>query len=185
MRTFPSSHASSANTMHTVSLRFFPFTRTVSPRNSCNSSIFAGDNATTELSSFTASSVRQMSVSRQIFFRVSQTVCCCFYSSSFRDFDAPQKKRSKRGAAVVRPSDTRSQTHTHMRARYVDPFDRRSSTEKHKRRDSLSSMTRRRPRSCRATRYNGTTHPAKRLDDTIQKKKSAIDDDDFDASRSR
>ena len=135
MRTFPSSHASSANTMHTVSLRFFPFTRTVSPRNSCNSSIFAGDNATTELSSFTASSVRQMSVSRrQIFFRVvSQTRCVVVFTPPlFAILMHPHKKRESQKKEVplsllwcvqATHEKPNTHTHTHMRkARYVDPF---------------------------------------------------------------
>lgn len=56
MRILPSSQNSSARTMHTVSLRFLPLMRTVSPRKSCSSSIFCRLSATTELSSFTASS---------------------------------------------------------------------------------------------------------------------------------
>ena len=48
--------SSSERTMHTVSCPFFPLRRTVSPRNNCNSSIFAALRHTTELSSFRASS---------------------------------------------------------------------------------------------------------------------------------
>lgn len=56
IRIFSLWHVSSERTMQTVSLRLFPFSRTVSPRNNCNSSIFAWDRETMELSSFVASS---------------------------------------------------------------------------------------------------------------------------------
>lgn len=56
MRIFSSGQVSSDNTIQTVSFLRFPFRSTVSPLNNCNSSIFACDNATTELSSLTASS---------------------------------------------------------------------------------------------------------------------------------
>lgn len=41
MRIFSSGQLSSESTMHTVSLRRFPFRSTVSPRNNCNCSILA------------------------------------------------------------------------------------------------------------------------------------------------
>ena len=50
------SQVSSARTMQTVSFLRFPLRRTVSPRNNCSSSILLGWRATTELSSFVASS---------------------------------------------------------------------------------------------------------------------------------
>ena len=53
---FASSVLSSERTMHTVSLPFFPLSSTVSPRNSCSSSILAALKHTTELSSLVASS---------------------------------------------------------------------------------------------------------------------------------
>ena len=43
MRMLPSSVSSSARTIQTVSLDFLPLRRTVSPRKSCNSSIFANE----------------------------------------------------------------------------------------------------------------------------------------------
>ena len=52
----PSSHCSSASTMHTVSFRRLPLISTVSPRKSESSSIVCVFSATTELSSFPASS---------------------------------------------------------------------------------------------------------------------------------
>eukprot|EP00160_Parvularia_atlantis_P008070 Unigene1729_Nuclearia_a/m.5310 Unigene1729_Nuclearia_a/g.5310 ORF Unigene1729_Nuclearia_a/g.5310 Unigene1729_Nuclearia_a/m.5310 type:complete len:430 (-) Unigene1729_Nuclearia_a:9-1298(-) len=55
-RTLVSSTVSSARTMSTVSLRFLPLIRTVSPRNSCSFSIVAVCIDTTELSSLVASS---------------------------------------------------------------------------------------------------------------------------------
>lgn len=56
IRIFSFGQLSSDSTIQTVSLRRRPFSRTVSPRNNCNSSILACDSATTELSSFKASS---------------------------------------------------------------------------------------------------------------------------------
>ena len=56
IKTLLSSQFSSAKQIHIVSRDFLPLIITVSPRNSCNSSIFAGDNAITLLSSFDASS---------------------------------------------------------------------------------------------------------------------------------
>ena len=47
---------SSERTMQTVSLRFFPLSKTESPRKSSSSSILVWDKATTELSSLAASS---------------------------------------------------------------------------------------------------------------------------------
>lgn len=55
MRALPSSRSSSAKTIKTVSLRFLPLTRTVSPRNSWRVSIVLLERAITELSSLTAS----------------------------------------------------------------------------------------------------------------------------------
>jgi hypothetical protein len=55
IRALPSSNSSSARTMRTVSLRFLPFTSTVSPRNSCRVSMVLLESAITELSSLTAS----------------------------------------------------------------------------------------------------------------------------------
>ena len=51
---------SSESTMQTVSRLRFPFNNTVSPLNNCNSSIFACESETTELSSFTASSTHNL-----------------------------------------------------------------------------------------------------------------------------
>ena len=56
IRILPASHVSSARTMQTVSFRRFPLISTVSPRKSWSSSIVARLSATTELSSFDASS---------------------------------------------------------------------------------------------------------------------------------
>lgn len=59
MRIFSFGQLSSDKTMHTVSFRRFPFSKTVSPRNNCSSSIFACERLTMELSSFVASSTRR------------------------------------------------------------------------------------------------------------------------------
>ena len=59
MRILPGSQASSASTMHTVSLRRLPLSRTVSPRKSWSSSMVDRASATTELSSLLASSTRR------------------------------------------------------------------------------------------------------------------------------
>ncbi|CAN7944609.1 unnamed protein product, partial [Ixodes hexagonus] len=64
MRIFSEGHVSSESTMQTVSRRFLPFSRTVSPRKSISSKQYEGgpalacDRATTELSSLMASSTR-------------------------------------------------------------------------------------------------------------------------------
>eukprot|EP01139_Manchomonas_bermudensis_P001218 Amastigsp_a1520_219.p6 type:complete len:121 gc:universal Amastigsp_a1520_219:382-20(-) len=55
-RILASGHVSSASTMQTVSRRFLPFRSTVSPRKRLRRSIVAVCIATTELSSFVASS---------------------------------------------------------------------------------------------------------------------------------
>lgn len=55
IRALPSSRSSSARTIKTVSFRFFPLTKTVSPRKSCKVSIVLLDKAIIELSSLTAS----------------------------------------------------------------------------------------------------------------------------------
>lgn len=59
MRIFSLGHESSERTMQTVSFLRFPFSNTVSPRKSCNSSIFACERQTIELSSLVASSTRR------------------------------------------------------------------------------------------------------------------------------
>ena len=63
IRALPSSRSSSASTMRTVSFRFLPLTKTVSPRNSCRVSIVLFDRAMMELSSLTASVTLEMFVS--------------------------------------------------------------------------------------------------------------------------
>jgi len=55
IRAEPSSRSSSASTMRTVSFRFFPFTKTVSPRKSWRVSMVLLERAMMELSSLTAS----------------------------------------------------------------------------------------------------------------------------------
>jgi len=55
IRALPSSKSSSARTISTVSFRFLPLTRTVSPRNSWRVSMVLLESAMTELSSLTAS----------------------------------------------------------------------------------------------------------------------------------
>lgn len=60
IRIFSSGQVSSDNTIHTVSLRLLPFSRTVSPRKSWSSSILACDSDTTLLSSLTASSTSSL-----------------------------------------------------------------------------------------------------------------------------
>lgn len=69
MRIFSLGQFSSESTMHTVSLRRRPFNSTVSPRNSWSSSILACDKATTELSSFNASSTNSR-LGRSLRFRM-------------------------------------------------------------------------------------------------------------------
>ena len=59
MRIFSLGHVSSDKTMQTVSLRRLPFKSTVSPRKSCNSSIFVCERQTMELSSLVASSTNK------------------------------------------------------------------------------------------------------------------------------
>lgn len=77
MRILLSSTVSSWSTMQTVSLRFFPLMRTVSPRKRLFFSIVLGCSATTELSSFTASSTtRRLS----FFFRSRIAVEKSFFS---------------------------------------------------------------------------------------------------------
>lgn len=60
MRIFSSGQLSSASTIQTVSFLRFPLRRTVSPRNNLSSSILSCERATTELSSFVASSTRSL-----------------------------------------------------------------------------------------------------------------------------
>lgn len=67
IRAEPSSRSSSASTMRTVSFRFLPFTRTVSPRKSWRVSMVLFERAMIELSSLTASVTLQSSVSIQRF----------------------------------------------------------------------------------------------------------------------
>lgn len=59
MRIFSFGQLSSDRTIQTVSFLRFPFNKTVSPRNNCNSSILACDRLTIELSSLVASSTRR------------------------------------------------------------------------------------------------------------------------------
>lgn len=76
MRILSLGQLSTARTIQTVSLRRFPFSRTVSPLNSCSSSILAWERHTTELSSLVDSStssllgrsfLRRMAVARSSF----------------------------------------------------------------------------------------------------------------------
>ena len=62
MRALPSSRSSSAKTMRTVSFLFFPFTKTVSPRNNCRVSMVLFESAMIELSSLTASVTLQRGI---------------------------------------------------------------------------------------------------------------------------
>ena len=61
IRAEPSSRSSSASTIKTVSLRFFPLTRTVSPRKSWSVSMVLFERAIIELSSLTASVTLRLS----------------------------------------------------------------------------------------------------------------------------
>ena len=67
IRAEPSSRSSSASTMRTVSFRFLPFTRTVSPRKSWRVSMVLFERAIIELSSLTASvTLRKLGEASQI-----------------------------------------------------------------------------------------------------------------------
>lgn len=88
MRIFSFGHVSSERTMQTVSFRLLPFNSTVSPRKSCNSSIFACERQTIELSSFVASSTRRR-FGRSLRFKIAVA------KSSFLFWVTKWKRRNK------------------------------------------------------------------------------------------